>query len=384
MRVRRLLAALLTAAVCLGLLAAAAGPAGAGSPSLRLSPRSGPPTSKVTAKGAGFGTSEIVVVDFGTTQVAETTTSPAGRFSTAFKVPAAAPPGRQTVTATGQTSKRLATARFLVNTNWSQFRFGPAHTGVNRFENVLSVSNVATLATAWRFSTSPNIVSSSPAVANGVVYVGSEDGNVYALDAATGAKLWSFTTGGVVASSPAVANGVVYVGSFDHRLYALNAATGAKLWSFTTAGEVLSPPAVANGVVYVGSGDRRVYALNAVTGARLWSFTTGDIVDSSPAVAGGVVYVGSGDRRVYALNAATGARLWSFTTGNSVVSSPAVAGGVVYVGSEDNNVYALNAATGARLWSFTTGNFIDSSPAVANGAVYVGSGDGNVYAFHLP
>jgi outer membrane protein assembly factor BamB len=70
----------------------------------------------------------------------------------------------------------------------------------------------------------------------------------------------SYTTGDFVQSSPAVANGVVYVGSLDHNLYALNAKTGSKLWSYTTGGIVYSSPAVANGVVYVGSGDSKVYA----------------------------------------------------------------------------------------------------------------------------
>ena len=84
-----------------------------------------------------------------------------------------------------------------------------------------------------------NYVDSSPAVANGVVYVGSDDRNVYALNASTGAKLWSYTTGDIVYSSPAVANGVVYVGSYDDNVYALNALTGAKLWSFTTGDDVV-------------------------------------------------------------------------------------------------------------------------------------------------
>jgi outer membrane protein assembly factor BamB len=93
-------------------------------------------------------------------------------------------------------------------------------------------------------------VDASPAVANGVVYVGSEDENVYALNASTGAKLWSFATGNFFISSPTVANGVVYVGTDDGNLYALNATTGAKVWSYTTGGTVESP-AVANGVVYI-------------------------------------------------------------------------------------------------------------------------------------
>ncbi|MGD0329665.1 MAG: PQQ-binding-like beta-propeller repeat protein [Nitrososphaeria archaeon] len=118
-----------------------------------------------------------------------------------------------------------------------------------------------------------------------------------------GVKLWSFPTGDQVESSPAVAGGVVYVGSYDHNVYALNASTGAKIWSYTTGDWVTSSPAVVGGVVYVGSYDNNTYALNASSGVKLWSFTTGGWVFSSPAVVGGVVYVGSEDGNVYALNA---------------------------------------------------------------------------------
>ena len=75
-----------------------------------------------------------------------------------------------------------------------------------------------------------------------------------------------------------MANGVVYVGSNDDNVYALNASTGTQLWSYTTGNLVNSSPAVANGVVYVGSGDDNVYALNASTGAKLWSYATGSLV----------------------------------------------------------------------------------------------------------
>lgn len=87
-----------------------------------------------------------------------------------------------------------------------------------------------------------------------MVYVGSNDNGVYALNASTGARFWSYTTGGSVYSSPAVGNGVVYVGSFDDKVYALNANTGDKLWSYATGGEVTSSPAVVHGTVYIGCG----------------------------------------------------------------------------------------------------------------------------------
>jgi outer membrane protein assembly factor BamB len=80
------------------------------------------------------------------------------------------------------------------------------------------------------------------------------------LNASSGELLWTYATGSWVGSSPAVANGVVYVGSNDDNMYALEAETGLKLWSYTANGGVSSPPAVANGMVYVGSDNGKVYA----------------------------------------------------------------------------------------------------------------------------
>ncbi len=199
--------------------------------------------------------------------------------------------------------------------NWSEFH----RTNMNRWnpcEKVLNVNNVGNLRKRWSYISGNNQVVSSTAVVNGVVYVGSQDNNVYALKASTGGKLWSYATGSYVYSSPAVANDVVYVGSDDKNVYALNAITGAKVWSYTTGNSVYSSPVVANRVVYVGSDDNSVYALNASTGVLLWAYAAGNRVESSPAVANGVVYVGSDDGNVYALNASTGTLLWSYASGN--------------------------------------------------------------------
>src|SRR5665647_1838846 len=258
-----------------------------------------------------------------------------------------------------------------------KFRADAANTGVYD-DGGVRPSNVQ----KWSYTTG-GIVYSSPAISNGMVYVGSYDGNVYALNAADGTKVWSYVTGGT-ASSPAVANGLVYIGGTDGYIYALNAADGTKLWSYWigygNAG--FSSPAVDNGVVYVGSQDHNVYALNAADGTKLWSYATGDAVYSCPAVANGVVYTGSGDGNVYALNAADGTKLWSYATGGWVYSCPAVANGVVYTGITNGNVYALNAADGTKLWSYAIGRSVTSSPAVANGVVYVANANSNVYALN--
>jgi hypothetical protein len=192
---------------------------------------------------------------------------------------------------------------------------------------------------------------------------------------------WSYTTGSYILSSPAVVVGLVYVGSQDGQVYCLNAATGAFVWSYTTGRYVGACPAVVGGLVYVGSEDHNVYCLNATTGAFVWSYTTGDVVESSPAVVVGLVYVGSYDGNVYCLNATTGTLVWSYPTGSEVFSSPAVVVGLVYVGSMIGKVYCLNVTSGSLVWSYTTGGSVLSSPAVVNGVVYVGSDDGKIYSF---
>jgi outer membrane protein assembly factor BamB len=191
-----------------------------------------------------------------------------------------------------------------VLTDWNEFHKHDM-TRFNRYEKFLTVNNVGNLGLKWSYAV--DVADSSPAVLDGVVYIGLLNGSVYALDAHTGSKLWGYATGGHVTSSPAVANGVVYVGSFDDNVYALDASTGALLWSYATGNSVQSSPAVANGVVYVGSDDGNVYALNAQTGGELWSYTTVANVYSSPAVVNGVVYFGSDDLgyhdgRVYAFS----------------------------------------------------------------------------------
>ena len=232
----------------------------------------------------------------------------------------------------------------------------------------------------WRYETAEDGVSSSPTVVDGVVYIGSRDKYLYAVDAHSGELQWRYGTGAWVNSSPAVAGGIVYAGSYDHFLHAVDAVSGELRWRYETGDEVESSPAVADGIVYVGSRDNFLYAVDAASGKLRWRYATGDEVYSSPAVADGTVYVGSDDSYVYALDAASGELRWRYATGDWVRSSPAVADGVVYVGSDDGYVYAVDAASGELRRRYATGGRVYSSPVVAEGVVYFGSHDGYVYA----
>jgi len=270
----------------------------------------------------------------------------------------------------------------------------------------------------WSYKTGLD-VSSSPAVIDNKVYVGSDDKNVYCLNADNGSKIWSFTTGLRVSSSPAVVDGKVYVGSSDNSVYCLNADNGSKIWRYGTGGAVSSSPAVADGKVYIGSTDKNVYCLDADDGSKIWSLTTGDpnvvspaVVDdkvytgsyhkfycldaddgseiwnytigdyvySPPAVVDGKVYFGSNlDKKVYCLDADDGSEIWNYTVGSWVASCPAVVDDRVYVGSHDSNLYCLDADDGSKIWSYATGAWVLTSPAVADGKVFFGSRDNNVY-----
>ena len=284
----------------------------------------------------------------------------------------------------------------------SMFREIRAHSGV------YAEPAPANLSVRWAFHTAEAIVS-SPTVAGGMVYFGSSDNFLYAVDAASDPLRWKFDAHGNVGSSPAVNAGAVYFASLDGSLYALDAASGKKKWSFATEGErrhtgagmdyasalrsqimpdpwdfFLSSPVVAEGTVYFGSGDAHVYAVDAATGALRWKTATGGVVHSSPAVSGGMVYVGCFDTRFYALDAATGAVRWTFRTQSDdqahlmtgTPGSPCVANGVVYFGSRDAHIYALDASTGAPRWIRSTdGSWVVSTPAVLDGRVYVTTSD---------
>jgi outer membrane protein assembly factor BamB len=269
---------------------------------------------------------------------------------------------------------------------------GVVYVGSN--DNSVYALNASTGAKLWNFAVGGFPWSS--AVANAVVYVGTGSrlgtgpGTVYALNANTGGLLWKYATGGTVNSSPTVANGVVYIASNDGELFALNAGTGVKLWDFATGDSAGSSPAVANGVVYVGSTNNNVYALNASTGARLWSFATGATVNSSPAVANGVVYfdtISAGNNgELFALNASTGAALWSYFVPSSQHSFTSFSGinvvdGAVYVSTAtgDPDPQELDDFPLQSVYAFSLG--ADLFLRVQPSATTVHQGDLLTYAF---
>jgi outer membrane protein assembly factor BamB len=277
--------------------------------------------------------------------------------------------------------------------DWTQFRFEPAHHGVNPNETILSPANVANLTVKWRTNIGGGCFASA-SVVDGKLYTadtGSADGKLHALDAATGQELWTFPSdalrGDHAWTSPPVANGVVYFGVNRPIpvVYAVNATTGQEIWHHTgPIANIVSSPALESGRIYVAFTDGTIRALDATNGQVIWSVNHPGGANSSPAVAGGRLYIAIHNRGLLALDANTGSELWLAPMPGPQWSSPAVENGRVFVGSrDDHKLYAFDAVTGDILWTATTNDWVQTSPAVAAGVVYIGNNSGNVYAFEL-
>jgi outer membrane protein assembly factor BamB len=265
----------------------------------------------------------------------------------------------------------------LADSPWPMFRQNLNHTGVSPYDTSTNPGKLK-----WSFSTYGHIRSSPAIDSNGIVYVGSWDNHLYALNS-DGSEKWRFRTSATVDSSPAIGiDGTIYVGSGDSYLYAIN-PNGTEKWSYKTNMIIRSSPAIGrDGTIYIGSEDNNLYAINP-NGTKKWDFTTNGWVGSSPAIGlDGTIYIGSDDNRLYALNP-DGTLNWNFLTGGSVRSSPVIGmDGTVYVGSHDNKLYAVNSS-GIEKWNFTTGNLVESSPAIdSDGTIYVGSYDNKMYAIN--
>ena len=201
--------------------------------------------------------------------------------------------------------QRIAVAGLLALLSSPAFAQATFHADAARTGAFPSSGPVTTPGVKWTFKAAGPIVT-SPAIAGGVVYIGSMSGHLYAIDQQTGKEKWNFKSRMPIASSAAVADGTVYFTSSAGSLAAIDAATGQPKWVFVAEYErkfeakglhgypsaaqtipdawdvYISSPAVVDGKVYFGSGDGSVYAVDAKSGVLQWKFATQDVVHASP------------------------------------------------------------------------------------------------------
>ncbi len=229
----------------------------------------------------------------------------------------------------------------------------------------------------WRFRGQP--FESSPLLKNGILYVGSWDGRVYAIRAKTGRKVWSHRTGNRVNTSAAYSGGRIFIANNGGSLYALNAKTGRLAWKGSQATEFFyAAPAVAYGRVFIGSTDGTMYAYGQRSGRLLWARHLGSYIYSSAAIFDRRVYAGTYDGRFFALDAATGDVRWRRSMPSAVHAAPVVMDGLVYaatcsscgsaaarsVKTGTDSTTAFDAFNGRKVWSTAAGKY--ASPIVAD------------------
>lgn len=307
---------------------------------------------------------------------------------------------------------------------WPMFRGGSALSGVAAAEIC------PPLKLRWSFKTG-GAVKSSPAIVDGRVFFGSDDGKVYALGLAHGEKLWAFTAGDAVQSPPCVYSGTVFVGSDDSKLYALDARTGRLRWAYKTGDRIVGGPNVVRSPegrelwIVVGSHDRRLHCVNAADGERRWTYKTKHFVNGTPAVWKGRIVFGGCDAVLHVVSAVDGKRLAAVELGerahvpgsaavfageafvgdydNEFVcvelssarilwrckgdapyfSAPAVAGELVLIGGRDGKLRCASRRTGKRRWTFSARGNVDGAPVVSGDKVLCGADDGRLYVVSL-
>lgn len=330
----------------------------------------------------------------------------------------------------------------------SMFMSDYKHTG--KIDSKPVSSNPHTL---WRVKTEGQVIS-SPVVSGNVLYIGSEDGLLYAINSLTGNIEWTFETNGPINSTPAIFKNKIMFLSYDGKFYTLNKSNGKLLWSFETGGEsrhlikdyftgefspdfwdfYLSSPTVKNGVVYFGSSDSTVYALDINNGEIVWRSQLEYRIHTSPAIYDSLLFVGDWGSNIYCLDISNGNQVWSYTTGRDtttyiwlgIQSSPTVDENAIYIGSRDGKVYSFKKGTGEILWtqdkestswmpstaaydeeniycgssdsfsffsinkkdgeinySTKTGAYTFSSPSIDNEMAYIGSANGKLYCIDL-
>jgi outer membrane protein assembly factor BamB len=230
---------------------------------------------------------------------------------------------------------------------------------------------------------------SGPTVIDRAVYY-QAGGRLYAVDALTGADMWSYPVGepgvaGSVPTRPVVADGVVYL-TAGTRVLALDARNGSERWHFDAPAVMFAPPAhvpgpgVSGGGVYLTDHLGTVYALDPANGRDRWRVATEPRQSVEPViVAAGAVHLGAGSA-LYTLDAVNGTPRWRFAAQGEVVGSPSVAEGRVHFGSKDHCLYTVDARGGQLRWRLETGGEITGSPVAADGVVYACSKDRCVYA----
>jgi outer membrane protein assembly factor BamB/tRNA A-37 threonylcarbamoyl transferase component Bud32 len=231
---------------------------------------------------------------------------------------------------------------------WSYYSNGPirssphiaeGHIFIGSDDAYLHAVNALSGRRAWRVDAGAP-VRSTPLLVGENVYFGTEAGDLFCIDLGGNVK-WRFKAKRALTSSPIYANGIIYVGSVDTLLYALDAKSGYIIWRFRMSKASISTPFINDNFIFTGSVDSHIYCIDLHSAKEIWNFATDNQVTSSPITYQDSVYCGSVDGAMYCLEFRTGRLRWKFQTGGPITGIPVIANDVLYFGSSDHKIYAI-------------------------------------------
>ena len=248
--------------------------------------------------------------------------------------------------------------------------------------------NSQTGSVEWKYKTD-NVLHATPIFYKNAVLIGGFDGYFYSINKDKGTLNWKFKTIGAryfpkgeIQRAATIDNGIVYFGSRDYNLYALNAETGRGAWNLKQPqGWITAKPIVYKGNVYVGTSDAHIfYSINKDSGIVNWTIPTVMRVYGTATISKDIVYFGTFDGRVMGIDHLTGKTKFEFQTQKSKDNYKTIFNekgafkeGFVLYGKDYIEVEAKIHSLGSVL----------SSPLVENEHIYFGSSDGYMYAVKL-
>ncbi|MHC4238858.1 MAG: outer membrane protein assembly factor BamB family protein [Planctomycetota bacterium] len=252
---------------------------------------------------------------------------------------------------------------------WPMFRGGQNLLG--RASGALADS----MEVVWKFKTNSDI-KSSPVIDEGLVFIGSSDANVYAIDIQKGRQVWAYRTAGAVEAAPCVVDRLVCVGSSDTYLYGLNAKDGSLRWQYKTDAKILGAanwshsPDGRDTWILAGSYDGKLHCVDSATGQVVWTYETDNYVNGSPAVGEGIAVVGGCDAMIHVVSLANGSEVAQIDTGSFIAASAAIFEKRAYVGNYDGIFLCADLAAREIVWKYEQGDSpYFSSPAIGKDVV---------------
>jgi outer membrane protein assembly factor BamB len=227
-------------------------------------------------------------------------------------------------------------------------------------------------------------IPTSPALANGTIFVATTHGIVYAIDAATGTQDWATAVGQSIDYSPAVdlATGVVVVGDAAGNVTTLDANSGAIDFSDPTgAARITASPVIVNGKVIVAASDGVLRAYDERSGASVWNYRSGGSPIGALATSTNNAYFGTDSGNYVVVSLASGQLVFAAKRGHSIVGLGHATDVTVDETASGTVTFSKDNEFGSPAFQYQTSAGLITQPAIVDGAVFVGAGDGGLYAF---